>query len=147
MAALESWLAPLFAKTPHLPDNIRQSLTQIAPWLALVAGILGLLGASALFSMFGFMGSMMSMQYMMMGSTFPIMLALVISLIAAILDLLAFKPLSARQKKGWNLLFYGVVLSAVSFVINLFFGYATIGSVIGVLIGLWLLFEIRGLYR
>jgi len=40
-----------------------------------------------------------------------------------------------------------VVLSAVSFVINLFFGYATIGSVIGVLIGLWLLFEIRGLYR
>lgn len=144
MAALENWMAPLFAKTPHLPENARQSIAQVAPWIALIVGILGI---AAILSAGGF-ASMFAFAYVFSGvSYFALYAALIVGLIAAILDLLAFKPLQARQKKGWNFIFYGTVLSAVSAILNLLFGYASLGTIIGPLVGFWLLFEIRGLYR
>lgn len=144
MAALENWMAPLFAKAPHLPNNARETIAQVAPWIALVVGILGIAG---ILSAGGF-ASMFAFAYVFSGvSYFALYAALVVGLIAAILDLLAFKPLQARQKKGWNFIFYGTVLSAVSTILHLVFGYASVGSIIGVLVGFWLLFEIRGLYK
>ena len=50
-------MAPLFAKSPHIPESGRQTLAKIAPWLALVFGVLGLfaiLSAGSLMSYFSF---------------------------------------------------------------------------------------------
>ena len=141
--AIEHWLEPLFQKTPHLPHHLRETIASIAPWLALIGGVFGIVtvwGAGAL-------SILLSFSFFGMGSEFLWMLALLILLAASILDLLAFSPLRARSKRGWNLLFYGVLLQAVSTVANLLIGYASLGGIIGLLIGLWLLFEMRGLYR
>ena len=142
-AALEHWLAPLFEKTPHLSHGVRETIASITPWLALIAGILGLLmvwGA-------GVLGALLSFSVFGMGSQFLWMLALLVLLASSILDLLAFSPLRSRAKRGWNLAFYGILLNAVSTIVNIVIGYASLGGILGLLIGLWLLFEVRGLYR
>jgi hypothetical protein len=150
-AALENWLAPLFEKTPHLPQGVIQTLVAIAPWLALIGGILGLLGLLSLLSFLPMLSAVPFMNMAMGGGYYAmyplLMIALIVNGIGAVLDLLAFGPLRKRQKSGWNLLFYSEILVAVSIVLNLFSGYSVFGSVIGLLIGLWLLFEVRGQYH
>jgi hypothetical protein len=144
MAGLERWLAPMFAKLPHLPPHARETLAGVAPWLALLGGILGLLGVfsagfltSVLFSYAWFGGGMANLF---------LTVSLLIAVLASVLDLLAYTPLTARKKRGWNLIFYGAVLSAVSVLLNVIFGYGTLFGLVGSFIGLWLLFEIRGMY-
>lgn len=145
IAALEAWLAPLFAKAPHLPPNIRQSLVDIVPWLALIGGVLGIAGilsagmfTSMIFSFSFMVGGMMSTVYavgMLLGG------------VSAVLYLLAYQPLSQHRKTGWNYLFYALLLSVVSFALNLIAGYGMAGQAVGLLLGLWLLFEIRDAYK
>jgi len=146
MAALESWMAPFFEKTPHLPNNARESIVKVAPWIALIVGIFGL------FSVFPILSSVFmlaSLPYArMMGGWYPaILVSLAFLVVGSVIDLLAFKPLSDRRKKGWNLLFYGTCLGFVSTLVDMFSGSPSLSGVVGTLIGLWLLFEIRGLYK
>ena len=145
MAALEGWLAPFFAKAPHIPENGRRTIVDIAPWLALIFGVLGLvsvLGAGAIASVFtlAFLGGLYD---------FAMFVTLAAGLCASALELLAYRPLAKREKKGWNYLFYGTVLTAAAAVVNLVVGYDSglTGQVLGALIGLWILFEIRGQYH
>lgn len=145
-AALENALAPLFAKLPHLPHNVRQTLVSIAPWLALIFGVLGLFTVLSALAMIPVLLSMPFGAAAMGGSYLPIFIGLILGAVAAVLDLLAWKPLTAHKKKGWNLLYYGNILSVVSSVINMAFGYSGFGGLIGALIGFWLLFEVRSLY-
>lgn len=144
MTTLELWMAPIFDKTPHLPRNVRETLAGIAPWVALIAGVLGLFGLLSA----GMMSSMLYLSMWLSGtSQLVYMITMLLGLLASILDLLAFRPLSARKKQGWNYLFYGAVLMAVSAILSLLVGYGSLGSIIGPLIGFWLLFEVRSLYR
>ncbi|MSR67832.1 hypothetical protein EXS65_03355 [Candidatus Peribacteria bacterium] len=146
MTALESWLLPMFSKLPHLPGNAKLTITKIAPWFALIFGALGLLGilstgaiASILtFSFFG--GGLMQISWT---------ISILAAIIAAIFQLLAYQPLTKNQKKGWNYLFYGTVLTAVAALVDLLFGYGSgaVQTIVGSFIGLWLLFEIRSSYR
>lgn len=143
MGKLESFLAPLFQKAPHLSEGARNTLANIAPWLALVFGILGIVAVVSA----GGVGMLFSFWMYFGGSSLPFLLALVIGFISAVLDLLAFKPLRAMHKSGWNLIFYGAVLSMVSTLIHMAVGYGSLMGLFMSVVGLWLLFEIRGLYR
>ena len=148
MGALEQWMAPLFAKFPHIPDGGRKTLADIAPWLSLIFGILGLLSILSSLSMASYFAfgvvSMMNVTSLMQSSMFIFLIA---GLIASVLQILAFKPLKARHKKGWNLLFYSTVITTATTILSLLFGYSSFGGLIGALIGFWLLFEVRGLYQ
>ena len=146
-AALESWLSPLFAKAPHLPPQARAFLVSIAPWLALLGGVLGILG---IFPIIGgmFMATSMPFAQMMGGWYSMMVITTLIMGIAAVLDLLAVKPLLAHKKSGWNLLFYSATLSVLSSIVSLVFGSSGfLSGLIGALIGYWLLFEIREMYK
>lgn len=48
VGVLENQLVDVFAKAPHLPQNIRDILITIAPWLALIFGILGIISLLAI---------------------------------------------------------------------------------------------------
>lgn len=144
MGALEQWMAPIFAKFPHIPENGRKTLADIAPWLALIFGVLGLLGIVSA----GSLMSYLSFSFIGMGMIqITMFISLLAGLIACILEILAFKPLKAMKKKGWDLLFYATVLTTATTILSLLFGYSEIGGLVGALIGLWLLFEVRGLYQ
>ncbi len=145
MNALEKWMAPLFEKLPHLPDGARKTIKDIAPWLALVFGILGLFGLLAA----GLVSIVFSPFILLAGGVAGIFtfVFLAFGLVACVLDLLAFQPLLKGQKKGWKYLFYGTVLSAVSVFLQIIVGDGALISLLLMLVGFWLLFEIRGLYR
>lgn len=147
MAALERWMAPIFEKAPHLPQNIRQTIVDIAPWLALIFGILAIFGLVSA----GMIGSIMSMFSIFSFGfrNISMLISMLAGLGAAVLQLLAYQPLTRKEKKGWNYIFYGTVLSVVAALVNIIvgYGYGAPGHIIGALIGFWLLFEIRGFYH
>ncbi|MEI8230210.1 MAG: hypothetical protein WCG83_03650 [Candidatus Peregrinibacteria bacterium] len=145
MAALESWMAPLFKQLPHLPHNARETLAKIAPALSLIFGILGLLallsaGAFAtILSVFSLFGGFVL-------APLALFISVVTGIIACILEIMAYKPLSIRRKQGWNFLFYGTVLTGAANIVELVFAYGSLGGIVGSVIGLWLLFEVREMY-
>jgi hypothetical protein len=59
------------------------------------------------------------------------------------LQAMAVKPLFARAKKWWNLMFYAAL---VSFVASLMNG-SLVSSVIGAVLGLYVLFQVKSLYK
>lgn len=144
MGALEGWLAPIFAKFPHIPMGGRQTLVQIVPWLALIFGVLGIFGVLSAGSLVSYLSFSVLGMGMLQISMF---VSLLIGLAASLLEVLAFRPLKARRKKGWNFLFYATVLTTASAIFSLLFGYSSLNGLIGSLIGFWLLFEVRGLYQ
>lgn len=145
-SALERWMAPFFDKAPHLPDSARHSIVSIAPWLALIFGVLGIIGLLSA-SMFWSMFSFAFYTYGFMQVT--MIISLIAGLVASVLQLLAYQPLTAHKKKGWNFLFYGTVLTTLAALLDMVFGYGSgaIGHILGALVGFWLLFEVRSLYH
>ena len=144
LAALEAWMAPFFAKLPHLPADILETLAKIAPWLALIFGILGIAGILSA----GMFAAVMSPAFYAMGmSQVTIVVSLLTGIVACVLDLCAYKPLLARKKMGWNFIFYAQVLSALSLIVGIIFSSVSIMNILGQFIGFWLLFEVRGLYK
>ncbi len=156
---IEAWLEPFFAKFPHIPENGRKVIADIAPWIALVFGILGLfalLGAGALMTL-------LAIPLLLTGGVWVVVgfITTLLGLAAVILQLLAFNPLKARMKKGWNYLFYGLLLGVLSTIIsvvgsvmsastmysNMHGTSSLVSGVISFLIGGWLLFEIRSQYK
>ena len=145
MHGLEAYLAPIFEKFPHLPEGGRKVIVDIAPWIVLVFGILGvvaLLGAGGL----GALATMFAPGFSMM-----FLVQIVFGIASAALLLMAFPGMKAHTKKGWNLVFYSQVVSIIGGVIGLviggMYGNNIIGIVISVLIGFYILFEVRTYYK
>lgn len=129
-------LEKFYKQIPNLPDSIREVLVKIAPWLALVFGILGVivgLGALGL-SPLALLGGL--------DASFIVLLTGVVAIVASILMLMAFPKLQKRQYKGWELLFWSEVVSVVSAIISI-----SVGSILGILIGFYLLFQIKNYYK
>lgn len=155
----EAKLIPFFAKFPHIPEGGRKVIADISPWIALVFGILGLfalLGAGALMTLF-------AIPMLLTGGIWVVVgfITTLLGLVSVILQLLAFNPLKLRMKKGWNYLYYGLLLGAISTIIsvvgstvsasmmysNMHGISSLISGVISFLIGGWILFEVRDQYK
>lgn len=161
LAPLEKSLDDVFGSKAQyqLPANIKDLLVKLAPWLALLSGILGILGAIGLWSAAHMVNEMTSFYgayspaytqaVNQMNAVFWI--ALIMDLIFSGLALLAFPGLKARKKVGWNLMFYSTLLSIVYSIVSGFY-YNTgivsslIGAVIGAVIGFYILFQVRSRY-
>lgn len=134
---LVAMLGSYFEKAPALPANIREVLVKIAPWLALIGGILGLLsGIGALgfspLAMFG--GPHMGMMFLVSG---------ILTIVVSIMLLMAFPKLSKQQMGGWMLLFWVEVINLLSLLVV----FNLIGFIIGGLIGFYLLFQVKSYYK
>lgn len=163
---LETKLNDLFGKSaPQMPENGRKMLVEWAPWVALVVGILSLVlaftlwnGARYVSSALDYANSVCSV-YGGYGCntvatesnlTLWVWLGIAVLLVEGVLYLLAFPGLRAQKKAGWNYLYWGALVNLVYAVVSLFTSYDPlthfIGALIGSAIGLWILFQIRGLY-
>ncbi len=152
--SFDQYVKPLeetFAKLPPLPKSATDILVKIAPWLALIFGVLGLVGV--VFGVLGLLGlgalgaSMAPYGGMALAgvSAFGIVV-LVLGLVPTVLNLLAFPGLKAMKMAGWNYLLYSLVASVVISVISGGFG-AVLGAVIEAVIGLYLLFQVKSYYK
>jgi len=127
-------LDTFFKQAPKLPSSATDVLVKIAPWLSLIFGILGVIGGLSLLGL--------SPLAMLSGFHANVLITGVVSIVASVLMLMAYAKLVKREYKGWELLFWSEVVSAVSAVVAL-----SVGSVLGVLIGFYLLFQIKSYYK
>lgn len=134
-----------YAKLPALPKGVNEFLVSVAPWLALVFGVLAIvagLGAFGLLTAFAPMAAVAgASQYALAG-----LFAAVVLLLQGGVELLAFPSLKARKVKGWNLLYYSLLLSILSSVVGLNVG-SVVGAIIGFLLGYYFLYQIKSYYK
>lgn len=129
----------LAKKAPvQIPDNGREWIVKFGPWITVVLLVLTLpplllvLGIGTLLMPFGGPAYATGFTYL------TIVLIVQIGLMIA-----ALPGLFARKMAGWRLMFYSQLLG---FAFSLLSG-AIIGSLISVLIGMYILFQVRPLYH
>lgn len=129
----------LVKKAPALPKNVKEVLVKYAPWITLIVLVLAL---PALLAIFG-LGSVFS--YAMFGVRLgaAYYLSLLFLLVTVVLQGMSIKGLFARTKNGWNLVFYSILVNAVYSLLAGNWG----GLIIGTLISLYIVFQIREYYK
>lgn len=136
---LEKELEPIFAKFPAFPENIKDLLVQIAPYLA---GLIVVLGGLSILSIFGMGSSLNALGYSAYGSSWNMWLSILSLGASAFISLLAFKPLQNKEKKGWNYMYY---ISLIGFATNVI-SFNIFGALIGGLLSFWILFQLKSRY-
>jgi len=165
LAPLEAALDGVFGEKAsfQLPKDIKELLVKIAPWLALLSGIFGIYTAYNMWRVahfvnewtdsinrtYGNYGLRAPSSVVDLGLVFYISIATMI--VFAILALLAFPGLKAKKKIGWNLMFYSMIASVAYGIVSLFYSGGGVGSllsaVIGSVIGMYILFQVRSHYK
>jgi hypothetical protein len=139
---LEKELEPIFTeKLPAFPENIKDILVQLAPWLALIGAIMGLLAFVSLIGLGSFV-SAVSIGVGAYGSTWQMWVSILALGATAVLCALAFKPLQNKERKGWNYMYYSSLISVASSVLS----FNIIGAILSFVIGFWILFQVRSRY-
>lgn len=144
VSMLEEW----FSKLPALPVNLKTTLVKIAPWLALIFGILGVLGSIggvlALLGLGAFGASMMPYGGMnVVGASALGIVVLLSSLASSVLMLMAYPGLKDQKKAGWRLAFWSETVGLLGSLISL----NIVGLIISALIGYYILFQIKSSYK
>jgi hypothetical protein len=129
----------LVQKAPfQLPDGAREAIVRFGPWIAVVLLILSLpailvvLGVGTFLIPFGGLVYATSFTY-----------AIVFLLIHLGLLIAALPGLFARRISGWRLAFYSELFSILWSLANL----NVVSGLLGGLIGLYILFQVRTLYH
>jgi len=149
LSGLENSLGTLFKGLPHLPKDWRHWLADNAWWLALIGvafgclGILGLIPVVLGISIFTGIVAGPAAGALIIITGIVNMAVLVVSVA---FEAMAITPLKARQKRGWDLLFLVSLVTFTGAVLNALItgniGHI-LGLIIGTLIGLYVLFEVR----
>lgn len=159
---LEKSLEGVFVKSaPKLPERGKEVLVEWLPWINLVLGILTLLSVYWLWHWAHLANNLTNYVNQLSQAyggpaldvhrlTAGVWLGIIVLAIEAVLYIMAFPATRARAKRGWDLMFYALLVNIVYGVVVLFTDYGSVGNLIGTLIGsvigLWLLFQIRGKY-
>jgi hypothetical protein len=150
-AGLEKWLDQQSKASPlQLPADAKKWIADNAWWIALIGGLLSAGGALAFWQVAHAADELVRVYGVLTGTTslgFMWYVLLIVMAASAALMLLAVSPLKNHRKMGWNLLYYNMMLNLVVGILYLFVsGYGAanlIGSVIGVAIGWFFLFQVR----
>lgn len=142
---LISQLQDTFKGAPHLPKGLTDVLVKIAPYLAAIGGIFSILGGlqmifgmNTAYEMLATLGISNNYRY----------ISGIEQIIVGALGVWSYTYLKAQSMTGWLMMFWSMIIYTVFSIISVFFfGYATlIGLVIGLLIGMYVLFELKPYY-
>jgi hypothetical protein len=142
---IEQALLPIFKGLPALPENGKKALVRYWPILALVFGVLQIFAVLALWNLGHTVSAYLSVVSAYGATHMPSLgffyyFGLAVLAIDAVILLVAYSPLKARSKKGWDLLFLGAL-------INLVYGFdKLLGSLVGSAIAFYFLFQVRDYY-
>lgn len=157
----EQALAPLFKGLPSLPENSRKALVKYWPILALVFGVLQLFAVFGLWQLGHTTNTLVDYANEVSiasgyGTVTPHLglfyyLGMISLAVDALILLVAYAPLKAHSKRGWDLIFLGALINLLYGILIVFdthYGSVgnLIGSLIGSAIGFYLLFQIRPYY-
>jgi hypothetical protein len=134
----------VFKSLPHLPTGITEFVVKVAPYLAVLGAILGFIAGP-----FAILGAIFATLVTLNPVIMVLMIVdVVVMIISSVLLLMAYKPLKQRELKGWVFLFWTQVLGVVTTLLALPLGMGSgaVTTVIGTLIGFYILFETKSFY-
>lgn len=162
LAGIEKQFNEVFVeKAPYqLPKKAKEWIIQYIPIIGLIFGVLGLLATLGLWRSAHVVNNLVDYsnqlsRYYGTGQTvhglgFSFYATLIALLATSVLPILAYSGLKAGSKsRGWNLLFYGDIVSLVYGVFNAVYQggiFGLISTLIGSAIGFYFLFQIRSHY-
>ena len=129
-----------FAKVPPLPPELISLLVKVAPFLALLGGVFGALGLLSLGKLDGEYGRLIGAAAY--GSTWQYYVSIIGGAVSAVIYLLAFTPLRAQKKRGWDLMYYGFLITLVLHLVT----FSILSLAVGFLLGGWILFQVKPHY-
>ncbi len=134
---LETYLVD---KAPRLPEGLRKFIVAITPWITLLSVIITI---PILLTLLGIniAGIPINMSEVTKGFIYPV--TVVVTSVNLLLEALAIPGLLKRSVKGWRLLFYSTLIGAAYDLVTLNLWALVIGS----LISLYLLFQIKSFYK
>lgn len=146
----------IFKDLPHLPKGITKFLASLLPWVAGFVGVVSILSALVLTPLvFGLEAAVNTMARQMgivpagyegEGIVYYLV-SIVILVMIGWLYVAAFGPLRRKEAIGWTYIFWGNIISVVQVVVGIIFiGSNIVTSVISVLIGFYVLFEMKPLF-
>jgi hypothetical protein len=137
---LEKELEPIFTKSlPAFPEEIKELLVKIAPYLAIVGVIFG--GIAILF---GGLATILTL-FSFSGAGIWLGLSMIFLIVVVALEGLSIPGLMNRKRQGWKFSYYAVLVSAVQSLLSLSI-FGIISAAITIFIGMWILFQIREKY-
>jgi hypothetical protein len=154
----EEIIASWHEALPHLSQRARVWLAENIWWVVLVwviVVIVGMLGAlskvflggavsALLIALGGFAGAALGSFILLV-----ILVPVAFSIANLVLVGLSVSPLKARRRRGWTLLFIAQLINLAVVITRLIFGMtipAVFGGFASVLLGLYVLFEIRSYF-
>lgn len=158
---LETYLVDVSKQLPQIPKNAKKTIADIAPWVVLVVGVWFLLSAYWMWNWArvanvyvdwanrysaAFGGPTVSTNRF----SVAIWVALIVSIVTAILFFVSFPSLRKYKKSGWNLLFIASAVNLIYGIVMIFNSYGGFFSFVYSLFftaAIWyLLFQIREVY-
>lgn len=141
---VEAWLDEyMVTKAPfQIPMGGKEFLAKIAPYLIIIGVVFFVLSLPALLGL----GAMFGGLGMMTGSAswgFAALVSLATSVITVGLEAWAVPGLFKRTHASWRILFYASLISLIGGILS----YNPIGAVIGAIIGWYILFQVKVLYK
>ena len=133
-------------KAPQLPKTWKDALVKFAPYLVIIGVVVGVLGFLALLGLGTFMVPLGTIGGIISGKPFlGVGYILNILFLGAIvlLEGLAIPGLFSRSKKAWNFLYWSALVGVVQNVFSFNIG----GLIIGGLLSLYFLFQVKEYYK
>lgn len=126
-----------FKKAPALPVGVKDFLVKVAPYAAVIFGILGVLGGlNNLFMQSAVLNAIV-------GNSIAFKISTVLGIVASALMVFAYPKLKEHKNEGWMLLFWVEVVNLASVLVL----GQVVSVVIGALIGFYIIFQIKSYYK
>lgn len=147
VAQLEAMLDEyMVKKAPFaLPAGVKEFIANVSPYLIILFAIMALpaiflaLGLSAVFAPFAMMGAAYGH-----GWGFGVVISLVATVVVLVMEVMAVPGLFKRAKASWRLLFYASIVSLIGSILSI---SGIFGGIIGAIIGWYILFQMKELYK
>ncbi len=131
----------LVKKAPVLPTGAKDVIVKFSPWIVLILlilalpAVLALIGLGAIIAPFAFMSGINH------GNMFVI--TTILLSISLVLEAMAIPGLFKREKRSWTLMFYSVLVGAISSLLS----FNIFNLIIGTLISLYILYQVKSYYK
>lgn len=130
----------LVQKAPELPDGVKNVLVLIAPWFVIIGIVVSIPLILAAFGITAVLAP--AYVYASSFSVFAV-LSTVLLIVSLVFNAMAVPGLLRKDRKGWTYTFYATLISLLASLID----GQIFSAILGGLIGLYLLFQVKEKYR
>lgn len=125
----------------QLPMGLKEFIVKVSPYLIIIFAIMslplifGAIGLSTALAPFAMMGGY--------GWGIAAIISLITTVIVLVMEVMAVPGLFKRTKSAWHLVFYATIVSLIGSIL----AFNIIGGILGAIIGWYILFQVKDMYK